>query len=282
MKKLNIFRINAFSENPFAGNPAAVLRSDNLSDQDMGRIAKEMNLSETAFLSPSEIADYKLRWFTPSVEVDLCGHATIASLHFLKENGELNDNCAVRFETRSGIIRCCYENEIYYMQIPGFNFMRFDGKESEVIFLLGMDINDLSGDFFLLDNGYLYIQIISLEKLGKINPDFSQLMEFSIASGIQGITVFTTETFEEENSAHLRFFSPAEGINEDPVTGSANGPLIKILMETGHISKSDIAEVNFEQGDFLGRPGRVNVSYRNGKIFIAGKAVTFLKGDLFI
>ena len=85
-KNYKIFQIDAFTENPFEGNSAGVMFNDNFSAEQMQKIAREMNLAETAFLSPSQKADYKLQWFTPAVEVQLCGHATIASLHFLHEN----------------------------------------------------------------------------------------------------------------------------------------------------------------------------------------------------
>jgi hypothetical protein len=89
MRKISVYQIDAFTGKPFSGNPAAVIKTDILSDKEMQLIASEMNLSETAFLGNSDKADYKLRWFTPALEVDLCGHATIASLHYLRETGEL-------------------------------------------------------------------------------------------------------------------------------------------------------------------------------------------------
>ena len=91
-KQLNIFQIDSFTTNAFEGNPAGVVNDDSLSAEEMQRIAKEMNLSETAFLQKSDKADYSLRWFTPAVEVDLCGHATIASIHYLKEMNLLDNN----------------------------------------------------------------------------------------------------------------------------------------------------------------------------------------------
>jgi trans-2,3-dihydro-3-hydroxyanthranilate isomerase len=249
MKRLNIFQIDAFTDKPFEGNPAAVIKTDDLSDSEMHQIASEMNLSETAFISSSEIADYRLRWMTPSVEVDLCGHATIASLHFLKETGELKENSAVRFETRSGIIKCCTEKDFYYMEIPPFTFS-VSNQDSELLELLSISEEDITGDIFLLNTGYLYIQVKTLSILKAVKPDFSKLKLYLVEREPKAVVVFTLETIDPESSAHLRFFDPAEGINEDPVTGSANGPLIKILTETGQLNKSTDS-VQLEQGDFL-------------------------------
>ena len=117
-KEIEIFQIDAFTTEAFQGNPAGVTFSNNLTEIEKQLIAKEMNLSETAFISNSKIADYKLQWFTPTKEVKLCGHATIASLHYLFEKGIISENQNVSFETRSGIINCANKNGKYFMQIP--------------------------------------------------------------------------------------------------------------------------------------------------------------------
>ena len=127
-KKINIYQIDAFTDRPFSGNPAGVTFADVLTSEEMQLIAKEMNLAETAFLGKSDKADYHLRWFTPAVEVDLCGHATIASLHFLNENKLLKEGQEITFDTLSGILKCRFENGKYFMQIPIYSV-----KELELI-----------------------------------------------------------------------------------------------------------------------------------------------------
>ena len=139
-KQIEIYQIDAFTNKPFKGNSAGVAFGDNLTETEMQEIAKEMNVAETAFLSkpnPSAVesdkADYNLRWFTPATEVELCGHATIASLHFLKEKNLLKNNISVKMKTRSGILNCKAEDGYYFMQIPIYSLKEFEGDKEEII-----------------------------------------------------------------------------------------------------------------------------------------------------
>ncbi|GIV46181.1 MAG: hypothetical protein KatS3mg036_0999 [Ignavibacterium sp.] len=117
-KLIEIFQIDAFTSEPFGGNPAAVVFDDFLTESEMKSIAAEMNLSETSFLSNSSETDFNLRWFTPKTEVKLCGHATIASLHFLFEKNLIKENSEITFNTKSGIIHAGKSANHYWMQIP--------------------------------------------------------------------------------------------------------------------------------------------------------------------
>jgi trans-2,3-dihydro-3-hydroxyanthranilate isomerase len=279
MKIIPIYQIDAFTRKPFTGNPAAVVKYDGLSEVEMQLIATEMNLSETAFLEKSDKADFRLRWFTPIMEVDLCGHATIASLHYLKEKGELSENSEVRFDTRSGIIKCFVKNDCYLMQIPGYKQTDFFSCRKEILACLGITAAETEGNFILLENGYLYIYIKQLNTLAGLKPDMKVIKSLS-TSGIKALVVYTLETLQKESSAHLRFFGPCYGIDEDPVTGSANGPLFQVLVSAGKLNITD--EVQFEQGDYISRPGRVKVKMIDNNIFIAGNAVTVLKGEISV
>ncbi len=292
-KKIKIYQIDAFTENPFEGNPAGVTFGDDLTNKEMQSIAKEMNLAETAFLtkqssaaSPLEKADYNLRWFTPTMEVELCGHATIASLHFLSELKKLKKNSSINFNTKSGVLKCMAEGEYYFMQIPRYQLKKYTGDLRPVLSALDLTQNDLDFKFppVLLENGYLYIYIKSLERLQSIQPDFRSLLKLSDGGRDFGcVHVFTLETVDKESFAHGRFFAPYYGIDEDPVTGSANGPLMLVLMNLGFVKDID-RELNLvlEQGDTIGRRGRVGVRYipSTGELYIFGKAVTVLKGEM--
>lgn len=284
-KEIDIFQIDAFTKNVFQGNPAGVVYSDNLNENEKQLIAKEMNLSETAFISASKTADYRLQWFTPTKEVDLCGHATIASLHYLFENGMISNSQNISFETRSGRINCSITNLKYFMQIPTPQLDEFDGCKEEILNALGIarvDVSDLP--FILLDNGYLFISVNTLDALWKIKPDFNALNELSeTKKEFFDVAVFTNETIEKESSAHLRFFAPYHGIYEDPVTGSACGPLLLVLIKLGLINNYiDDSVIVFEQGDFLNRKGRVGVKFNFSKneLTISGNAVTVMRGKL--
>jgi len=259
--------------------------SNNLAEDEKQLIAKEMNLSETAFISDSKIADYKLQWFTPTKEVELCGHATVASLHYLFEKGMISENQNVLFETLSGKINCRCKNGKYFMQIPTPLLNEFDGCKEEILEALGVERVDVSElPFILLNNGYLFISIKTINALWKIKPDYKMLNELSnIKKEFFDIAVFTNETIEKDLAAHLRFFAPYHGINEDPVTGSACGPLLLVLIKLGLIKDyKDDSSIKFEQGDVLNRQGRVEVKFNATKneLIIAGNAKTIIKGKL--
>ena len=285
-KPIKVFQIDSFTTNAFEGNPAGVVMDDSLSADEMQKIAKEMNLSETAFLQKSDKADYSLRWFTPTVEVDLCGHATIASIHYLKEMNLLENNSDLTFNTRSGVLQCRREDDLYLMQIPVPELEDYEDNKKEI--LDALNITDYSSTkdypFVITNDGILYININSYSNLKKLKPDFDKVFKISENfSEIKVITVYSIETIEENSSAHLRFFAPYYGINEDPVTGSANGPLLMVMRHLGIIEDSDDEFVTFEQGDIIGRKGRVKVIYSpvSNLLRIAGNAVTVLKGELY-
>jgi len=286
-KTIEIFQIDAFTEKPFQGNPAGVTLSNDLNEEEKQLIAREMNLSETAFLSKSDKADFKLQWFTPTNEVKLCGHATIASLHFLYENKFISDNQVITFETLSGILNCSIENGKYLMQIPAQTLEEFNGCKEEILSALCIDRNDVSElPFIISKDGYLFIAVKSLKTLWNIKPDFKSLKELSITKkDFFDLAVFTTETVEDNSSAHIRFFAPYHGIDEDPVTGSACGPMLPVLQKLNLLKDYiDDSFITIEQGDVLNRKGRVFVKFNSQKneLFIAGNAVSIIKGNLSI
>jgi len=191
----------------------------------------------------------------------------------------------ISFETLSGIINCSHEDGKYFMQIPTPQLDGFDGCKEEILEALGIDRVEVSDlPFILLDNGYLFISVNSLDALWKIKPDYKKLKELSNKKKeFFDIAVYTTETLENDSSAHLRFFAPYHGIDEDPVTGSACGPLLLVLIKQGLIKDYiDDSFIKFEQGDVLNRKGRVEVKFNSSKseLLIAGNAVTVFKGKL--
>jgi len=287
MKKLiDVCQIDAFTDEAFRGNPAGVVYSDELTKEEMQFIAREFNVAETAFISKSNEANFNLRWFTPKVEVKLCGHATVASIHYLLQQGIIQENSSITFKTLSGTLKCSTQNGIHSLSLPTPELKTFEGNKEEIIKALngGKVINPEKFPFILDDGGYLYIYVSSLTDLMNIKPNFRELLDLSIArKGYDAFTLFTTETIEKDNHAHLRFFTPYYGIDEDPVTGSANGPLLLVLRKLGLIEHNTEGKTfTFEQGDVLGRKGRVNVSYSPSKneLTISGKAVTVFKGEL--
>ncbi len=288
VNKIFIVQIDAFTEKPFCGNPAGVTYGDGLTSVQMQKIASEMNLSETAFLIESDKANFQLRWFTPYCEVKLCGHATIAALHFLFEGKIIHAGDTITFETLSGILRCGFNNNKYFMQMPIYETEIFDRNKDEILDVLNLERTKTiaSIPFILASNGYLYIYLEDLNELTKLQPDYNRVKKLCNSGlGFNCIAVFTQKTIDSGNDAHLRFFAPSFGINEDPVTGSANGPLLLVMKKLGMIIDEDsFITRNFEQGDLIGRPGRVEVTYnrKSNELFIAGNAVTVLKGEMIL
>jgi trans-2,3-dihydro-3-hydroxyanthranilate isomerase len=285
-KNYKIFQIDAFTVDSFGGNSAGVMFAENFTTELMQKIAREMNVAETAFLSNSDKADFKLRWFTPAVEVELCGHATIASLHFLYENGRLADNSSLTFETKSGILTCGISNGWYYMQIPIYRIEEFSGNKEEIIDAIGVERTSVADDtpFIILDNGNLYFRVDGLKTLQSLRPDFKKLRKLTEDKHeFEGVVVYSLESIDESSFAHSRYFVPYYGIDEDPVTGSTNGPMLMVFRRLGFVDpEAEQLSLIFEQGDTMGRKGRVKVSYNKStnQLRILGRAVTVLKGEL--
>jgi len=284
--KIEIYQIDAFTKEPFCGNSAGVTFGDNLNDGIKQQIAKEMNLAETAFLSKSDKADFHLQWFTPTVQVELCGHATIASLHFLKEHSLLKNGQTITFDTRSGILKCKMEDDKYFMQIPLYAMQNYEGKTKDIFSALRISEDNLAQNIpmVLLENTNLYVCIKSLEDLKNVSPNFKDLIKISeMNKKISGFALFTLDTIEETSFTHSRYFAPYWGIDEDPVTGSMNGPLLPVLKHLNLITEEQMENnLIFEQGDFMDRSGRVGVKFypTENELYISGDAVTVIKGEL--
>jgi trans-2,3-dihydro-3-hydroxyanthranilate isomerase len=284
-KKISISQVDAFTDKPFGGNSAGVTIGDDLTKEEMQLIAREMNVAETAFLAKSDKADFNLRWFTPATEVELCGHATIASLHFLYENRYIGNHSEIKFDTLSGVLDCRVENGKYFMQIPLYKTEEYNDNKEEILSALGLYEDDLDKSLpsIMIEHRYLYTYVKKLSKLKEIKPNFKDLLKIQKKYNIGGNVIFTKETYEKENFAHSRFFAPFYGIDEDPVTGSANGPLMLVLIKLGIVKDTgDEIALTFEQGDIIGRPGRVSVKFSSSKneLYISGNAVTVLKGEM--
>lgn len=297
MKSVEIKHVDAFSTKPFTGNPAGVvLSAAGLTDQQMQHIAREMNLSETAFVLPpsNNRADLRIRWFTPTNEVGLCGHATIAGFHALAEEGlggmKKDGTYAFRLETASGILPVSVAKEgntaTVTFSLPLPQFVKAYPLKRDFGPALGIEEGDFDKRLPSVASTNGYLPIRRLSTLYDMRPNFELLKKVLDQRKLHGVCVFTTETVERTSSFHSRFFAPTDGINEDPVTGSTNGPLGVYMIEQGLVGRSDgLTEMTGEQGDIIGRPGRVKVrvEVNLGKpisLAIVGNAVTVLEGML--
>jgi len=299
VKIVKIRQVDAFTQVPFTGNPAGVVAAaSGLTVKQMKLIAREMNLSETAFVFPPKTpaADMWLRWFTPSTEVDLCGHATIAAFHVLAEEKKYGMTRTGKFkykvETRSGIlpVEVTITNEqspliSFGLPVPQFENFLYDADELGAA--LDTDPDNFQFSYPLAkDNFQAVLPIKSRELLFNLRPDFPLIEKICKKLQISALTVFTTDTVDKESLVHTRCFVPLLGVNEDPVTGSSLGPLGIYLAEQG-IVKGDTEGFRFiaEQGDCLEKPGRVTVTFQKRKegyhsLRIIGNAVTVLDGEI--
>ncbi len=299
MNKIKIKQVDAFTTVPHTGNPAGVVTdAKDLTDGQMQTIAREMNLSETAFILPPTKpgADLRIRWFTPSVEVPLCGHATVAGFHALAEEGKFGLNKkgvhSFKLETMSGILPVDVnkvEQKISVMlglKIPTFE--KANHYKIDLVRVLNITAGEFESELPILRHDYLYIPVRRLHTLFTMKPNFLSISNFLSSRKLSGMCLFTTETVDRESVVHSRFFAPNFGINEDPVTGSAHGPLAVLLYDSGVLETHDGQCVcQAEQGDAIGRRGRVKIELhvkdeKPTAVKIGGNAVTVMEGEMLL
>ncbi len=257
-----IIQVDAFTDKPFTGNPAAVCILEELRDGGwMQNVAREMNLSETAFLLKRPDG-YDLRWFTPETEVDLRGHATLASAHVLWEAGHLQPDEEARFHTRSGLLTARLKDDGIEMDFPAESETTI-APPPELIAALDVAPRYIGKNRF----DYL-VEIESEDVLRNLDPDFTALK----AIPMRGVIV-TAQSPSRKYDFISRFFAPAVGINEDPVTGSAHCCL-------GPYWQKRLKRNSFHAYQASRRGGEVQVRVAGDRVILSGKAVTVLRAEL--
>jgi len=256
-----IYHVDAFSERPFAGNPAGVCLLDGPKpDAWLRAVAREMNLSETAFLL-EEGEGYSLRWFTPATEVELCGHATLAAAHILWETGRLPGDATAVFRTLSGALSARRSGEWIIMDFPAEEDTPADVPESLVRALGG-------NPRYAGKNRFDYIlEFGSEEEIRDMRPDFKLLGTVPCRG------VIVTAATAGEYDFVSRFFAPAVGVDEDPVTGSAHCCL-------GPFWGRRLGRASFTARQVSARGGTVRVEVRGGRVMLGGRAVTVMEGEV--
>lgn len=257
-----LFQVDAFTDKPFAGNPAAVCLLDApRPDQWLQLVAREMNLSETAFVLRREDGDYGLRWFTPQVEVDLCGHATLATAHVLFSQGLAGDD-QVRFHTRSGVLTASKGE-------PGWLELDFPAEppremELDPAIIQALGVNPL----FTGGNRFDYlVEVDGAGVVRSLTPDMALL------ASVTERGVMVTAPGEGGCDFVSRFFAPRIGVPEDPVTGSAHcclGPFWQQRLGRDMMLGRQISP----------RGGQVRVTMKGDRVLLGGQAVTVLAGNL--
>ena len=258
--KLGIYQIDAFANNVFEGNPAAVIAlTEWLDDSLMQSIAAENNLAETAFFVKEE-AGFRIRWFTPAVEVDLCGHATLASAYVLYQKLGYQ-GASLTFNSRSGPLTISQDAGRYVMDFPTQACQACEVPNG-LAEALDCEVNNC------LNNEDYLVVLDTEQELLNLQPDFSRLAELDL----RGVIV-TAPSLEYDFVS--RFFAPNVGVNEDPVTGSAFTKLIPYWAQ--RLGKDVLSAKQVSQ-----RGGEVFCQMRGDRVLIAGSAVSYLQGCIEI
>jgi PhzF family phenazine biosynthesis protein len=259
---IHIHQVDAFTGTPFSGNPAAVCFLSEAQDPSwMQQVAREMNLSETAFLVPNDDG-FDLRWFTPEVEVDLCGHATLAAAHSLWETEALDTGAPARFHTLSGLLTATKQGEWIELDFPAL-------PDQAIAPPPGLaDALGVSPTYVGQNRLDLLVEVGSEAELRALTPNLHLLRTLST----RGIIV-TSRSSAEEYDFVSRFFSPAVGIAEDPVTGSAHWCLGPAWSK--RLGKQDFVALQASE-----RSGVVRVRTNGDRVALAGQAVTVIQGTL--
>ncbi len=261
---IRVVQVDAFTDRPFSGNPAAVVVLEKPGDATwMQNVALEMNLAETAFLVRRKDEAFDLRWFTPAVEVDLCGHATLASAHVLWEEGQLKPGVQARFQTKSGLLTADRREGSIVLDFPATPEQRTETPAGlfEALGARGEYVGKSAFDYL--------VEVDSEATVRALRPDFGALGAIP-ARGIIVTARATSPGFDFIS----RFFAPAAGINEDPVTGSAHCTL-------GPFWSARLGKTSFVAYQASPRGGVVEVEVAGDRVLLGGRAVTVLRGELF-
>ncbi|MDJ0897840.1 MAG: PhzF family phenazine biosynthesis protein [Xenococcus sp. MO_188.B8] len=263
--KQTIIQVDAFTNTPFQGNPAAVCVLETpQSTEWMQLIAREMNLSETAFILKQE-SDFNLRWFTPTTEVPLCGHATLASAHVLWTEGYLPPEEVINFQTLSGLLKARLQGDWIELDFPA-NPSEVTTPPTELVTALGVNIKTIVQNSL----GYL-VEVESASIVRDLQPNFSLLKTLSVP----GVIVTSVGESNSEYDFVSRFFAPELGVDEDPVTGAAHCCLAPFW-------RNKLQQDEFMAYQASARGGVVKVKYDGGeRVFLQGQAVTVMKGELW-
>lgn len=263
-----LFQVDAFTSRPFAGNPAAVclLSAERPADW-MQAVGSEMNLSETAFLRPQDDGSFRLRWFTPTTEVDLCGHATLASAHVLWSEGYVANDAPTRFDTRSGDLSATRNGQWIHMDFPAD---AIDGVNTPSNLVDGLN-TPLPESVWWTGRDYL-VQLDEPEDVRTIEPDFAALSRLQNSRGV----IVTAKAQTADVDFVSRFFAPSVGVPEDPATGSAHCAL-------GPYWADRLDKTSLTGRQVSARGGTVRIRLRSpnaDRVVLGGQAKTIVRGRI--
>jgi len=303
MQAYTFYQLDVFTDTPFTGNPLAVFPdASGIPENQMQRIANEMNLSETVFVLPSTKALRRLRIFTPKQELPLAGHPVVGTWNMLARLGVTpqveNGVIEIQQELNLGVLPVEIEfrnNELHKVTMTQGKWEAAAQVTDQMGIArlatgLGLDISDINIDKNLpievVSTGIksIDVPICTLEALGRIRVNTSALADAYLPHGAVGCYAFTFETKDEGSFVHARFFAPNDNILEDPATGSAAGALAGYLANHGALKSNSFV---IEQGDLMGRPSRIFAEVTGGpgaveRVKIGGSSVVVAKGEVYL
>lgn len=261
--KINYYELNSFAKSSNGGNLAAVvLNSDNLSENIMQKISKSIGFSETAFVSNSDCADFKIRFFTPNKEVDLCGHATIGAYSALLNNKIITPGL-YKQETKAGILDVEVRCDLSIMMNQSLPIFYEIIHKAEIASSLNISVDDIVDDIpiQIVSTGLrdILIPIKNLSILNSITPNFEKIINISKKYDVVGYHAFTLESINN-SAAHCRNFAPLYDILEESATGTSNGALACYLYKYKKLKDNQINNIIFEQGYCMNKPSEIKVS----------------------
>jgi PhzF family phenazine biosynthesis protein len=270
-QKVDVQIINAFVDNEKGGNPAGVvLNADNLSNEQKLKVAAKVGLSETAFVSKSKTADFKLDFFTPTRQIAHCGHATIATFSYLSQSGKIKNTYSSK-ETIDGKREILIQGDLAFMEQRPPQYIDIQQQEEKILKSLGLNENDLLTNAPIskvnTGNSFVIIPLANEDILKSVKPDFDLITQISEELDLIGYYVFCIQTNNAERDANTRMFAPRYGIEEEAGTGMAAGPLACYLYDILGLKKDRFL---IQQGWFMNQPSQsliiVDLLLNNGKI----------------
>ncbi|QQE73835.1 PhzF family phenazine biosynthesis isomerase [Brevibacillus composti] len=288
MKTIKVCHYEAFTRVPHKGNPAGlVLDADGLTEEEMREIAEQVGFTETSFPFPSDVADLRIRYFTPGHEMDLCGHATIATIYALTSRGLLGEKKELTIETKAGILPIRLEDDgaggiSITMQQAAPQFQPFGGSLHDVAQAMGIEESDLDPSLPVMYGSTgiwtLLIPVKGLEPFRRMKPHNERFPAILTERPRASLHPFCLETYHPDAQMHARHFSsPYSGTVEDPVTGTASGAMGAYYAQYIRGGEDSSVRLVVEQGREMGRDGKVGVSVakREGQyeVEISGQAV---------
>jgi PhzF family phenazine biosynthesis protein len=297
MRNIQVYHVDAFTTEKFGGNPAGVvLNAEQLTEAEMQKIAGELRLPESAFLLPSEVPDidFRVRFFTPTEEINFCGHATVGLAWLLATEHGYGERDGITIETNIGKIPIQWKRENGEITAVEMTQITPQTKDFEIALeelskLTGLSVEDLDPAYPIklanTGNWHLLVPVKNQTAIDAAEPDLGALGKHNKANEISTTHLFTFNT-EKEHDIYTRDFAAGVGIPEDPVTGAANGALAGYLFLEKIISQTEITQLKIAQGDALGRPGTLYVTVVPSDIGpvikVAGAAVISIRGNLIL